>query len=163
MLRTLLRRDASPLSRDVWTKLGPELAASVQSLLAATRTWLGAGVQFDSRDLAGLGGWAIVTILLCAGGRFLRRRFGRGEATEPGQRDRTVTAAIDGVGLVLVPILAVWLIGKLLLATTPPSPINVLVPELIYRVITFLLVVGLTATALSPYRPAWRILPFTNA
>ena len=44
----------------------------------------------------------------------------------------------------------------------PPSPIDVLLPELIHRVITFLLVVGLTATALSPHRPAWRILPFTN-
>jgi len=46
----------------------------------------------------------------------------RGDAAEPGQRDRTFAAAIDGVGLVLVPILAVWLIGKLLLATSPPSP-----------------------------------------
>jgi small-conductance mechanosensitive channel len=162
MLRTLLRRDASPLSRDVWIKLGPELSASLQALSAATTAWLGAGLQFDGRDLAGLGGWAIITVLLWAGGRFLRRRFGRGEASEPGQRDRTVTAAIDGVGLVLVPILAVWLIGKLLLATMPPSPINILLPELINRVITFLLVVGLTATALSPHRPAWRILPFTN-
>ena len=162
MLRTLLRRDASPLSRDVWSKLGPELGTSLQTLSSATSAWLGAGLQFEGRDLAGLGGWAIITVLLWAGGRFLRRRFGRGEAAEPGQRDRTVTAAIDGVGLVLVPILAVWLIGKLLLATMPPSPIDVLLPELISRVITFLLVVGLTATALSPHRPAWRILPFTN-
>ena len=162
MLRTLLRRDASPLSRDVWSKLGPELGTSLQTLSTATSAWLGAGLQFEDRDLAALGGWAILTVLLWAGGRFLRRRFGRGEAAEPGQRDRTVTAAIDGVGLVLVPILAVWLIGKLLLATMPPSPIDVLLPELISRVITFLLVVGLTATALSPHRPAWRILPFTN-
>ncbi|MGH8735275.1 MAG: DUF3772 domain-containing protein, partial [Burkholderiales bacterium] len=162
MLRTLLRRDASPLSRDVWSKLGPELGTSLQALSTATSAWLGAGLQFDGRDLAGLAGWAIITVLLWAGGRFLRRRFGRGEAAEPGQRDRTVTAAIDGVGLVLVPILAVWLIGKLLLATMPPAPIDVLLPELISRVITFLLVVGLTATALSPHRPAWRILPFTN-
>jgi small-conductance mechanosensitive channel len=162
MLRTLLRRDASPLSRDVWSKLGPELGTSLQRLSSATSAWLGAGLQFDGRDLAGLAGWAIITVLLWAGGRFLRRRFGRGEAAEPGQRDRTVTAAIDGVGLVLVPILAVWLIGKLLLAAMPPAPIDVLLPELISRVITFLLVVGLTATALSPHRPAWRILPFTN-
>jgi potassium-dependent mechanosensitive channel len=162
MLRTLLRRDASPLSRDVWSKLGPELGTSLQALSSATSAWLGAGLRFDGRDLAGLAGWAIITVLLWAGGRFLRRRFGRGEAAEPGQRDRTVTAAIDGVGLVLVPILAVWLIGKLLLATMPPPPIDVLLPELISRVITFLLVVGLTATALSPHRPAWRILPFTN-
>jgi potassium-dependent mechanosensitive channel len=163
MLQTLLRRDASPLSREVWSKLGPQLSASLQALSAATSAWFSAGLQFDGRGLAGLGGWAIITVLLWAGGRFLRRRFGRGDATEPGQRDRTVAAAIDGVGLVLVPILAVWLIGKLLLATMPPSPIDVLVPELINRVITFLLVVGLTATALSPRRPAWRILPFTNA
>lgn len=162
MLLTLLRRDASPLSRDVWSKLGPELGTSLQTLSTATSAWLGAGLQFQDRDLAALGGWAILTILLWAGGRLLRRRFGRGEAAEPGQRDRTVTAAIDGVGLVLVPILAVWLIGKLLAATMPPSPIDVLLPELISRVITVLLVVGLTATALSPHRPAWRILPFTN-
>ena len=95
-------------------------------------------------------------------GRFLRRRFGRGEATEPGQRDRTITAAIDGVGLVMVPILAVWLIGKLVAATMPPSPIDAVVPELVLRVIIFLLVVGLTATALSPRRPAWRMLPFST-
>ena len=81
---------------------------------------------------------------------------------EPGQRDRTIAAAIDGVGLVLVPILAVWLIGKLLAATSPPPPIDALVPELIIRVIVFLLVVGLTATALSPSRPAWRVLPFSD-
>ena len=62
----------------------------------------------------------------------------------------------------LVPILAVWLIGKLLAATMPPPPIDILLPELIIRVITFLLVVGLTATALSPHRPAWRVLPFTD-
>jgi len=40
---------------------------------------------------------------------------------------------------VLVPILAVWLIGKLLAATSPPPPIDTLVPELIVRLIAFLL------------------------
>ena len=82
---------------------------------------------------------------------------------EPGQRDRTIAAAIDGVGLVLVPILAVWLIGKLLAATSPPlADRRLIVPELIIRVIVFLLVIGLTATALSPGRPAWRVLPFST-
>ena len=55
-----------------------------------------------------------LTIGLWWVGRMLRRRFGRGDAVEPGQRDRTIAAAIDGLGLVLVPILAVWLIGQLL-------------------------------------------------
>jgi small-conductance mechanosensitive channel len=163
MLRTLLRRDASPLSRQVWDKLGSQLGASLQALSAAASAWFAEGLRFDDRDLASLAGWAIVTIVLWASVRLLRRRFGRGEAAEPGQRDRTVAAAIDGVGLVLVPILAVWLIGKLLAATMPPAPIDALLPELITRLVAFLLVVGLTATALSPHRPAWRILPFTNA
>jgi potassium efflux system protein len=163
MLRTLLRRDAPPLSSDVWSKLGPQLNASLQALSAALSAWVRDGLHFDDRQLASLAAWAAVTVGLWALGRFLRRRFGRGDTAEPGQRDRTLAAAIDGVGHVLVPILAVWLIGKLLAATSPPTPIDLLLPELIVRIITFLLVVGLTATALSPHRPAWRILPFTNA
>ena len=165
MLDALLHRDVSPLSPDVWRKLGPQFKTAVQTLSAAVAAWgheglsaLGSGDQ----DLTSLAFWAVVTVLLWWLGRFLRRRFGRGEATEPGQRDRTIAAAVDGVGLVLVPILAVWLVGKLLTATAPPAPIDGLVPELIIRVIVFLLVVGLTATALSPRRPAWRVLPFST-
>src|SRR5882757_3087797 len=165
MLDALLHRDLSPLSPDVWRQLGPQFKTAVQTLSAAVTAWgheglsaLGSGDQ----DLASLGVWAVVTVLLWWLGRFLRRRFGRGDAAEPGQRDRTIAAAVDGVGLVLVPILAVWLVGKLLTATAPPAPIDVLVPDLIVRVIIFLLVVGLTATALSPRRPAWRALPFST-
>ncbi len=165
MLEALLHRDVSPLSPDVWRQLGPQFKTAVQTLSAAVAAWgheglsaLGSGDQ----DLTSLAFWAVVTVLLWWLGRFLRRRFGRGEATEPGQRDRTIAAAVDGVGLVLVPILAVWLVGKLLAATAPPAPIDVLAPDLILRVIIFLLVVGLTATALSPRRPAWRVLPFST-
>jgi small-conductance mechanosensitive channel len=163
MLRTLLRRDAPPLSSDVWSKLGPQLNASLRAISTALSASARDGLHFNDRELPSLAAWAAVTVGLWGLGRFLRRRFGRGDTAEPGQRDRTLAAAIDGVGHVLVPILAVWLIGKLLAATSPPTPIDVLLPELIERIITFLLVVGLTATALSPHRPAWRILPFTNA
>jgi small-conductance mechanosensitive channel len=162
VLENLLRRDASPLSPDVWSKLGPQFREAVQNLTAAFAAWgregLG-GLRFSNRDLVVLAGWAIAMVALWWLGHVLRRRYGRGEATEPGQRDRTIAAAIDGVGLVLVPILAVWLIGKILVATSPPPPIDQLVPEIIVRLIAFLLVVGLTATALSPARPKWRVLP----
>jgi small-conductance mechanosensitive channel len=165
MLEALLHRDVSPLSPDVWRQLGPQFKTAVQTLSAALAAWgreglsaLGSGDQ----DLTSLAVWAVVTVALWWLGRFLRRRFGRGHATEPGQRDRTLAAAVDGVGLVLVPILAVWLIGKLVAATAPPAPIDVLVPDLVIRVIIFLLVVGLTAAALSPRRPAWRVLPFST-
>jgi len=162
-LQTLLRRDMSPLSRDVWRNVGPELDASLTTLAAALRTWVRDGPRFDTHALPSLVWLAIVTIGLWFAGGFLRRRFGRGDTAEPRHRDRTLAAAIDGVGLVLLPILAVWLIGALLAATSPPAPLDALLPELTRRVIVFLLVVGLTATALSPHRPAWRILPFTNS
>jgi potassium-dependent mechanosensitive channel len=165
VLQTLLRRDASPLSPEVWSKLVPQFTSAVQTLSTATVAWaregLG-GLQFEPQDYVALAAWAAATVVAWWLGGALRRRYGRGEATEPGQRDRTIAAAIDGVGLVLVPILAVWLIGKVLTATSPPPPIDQLVPAFIIRVIDFLLVVGLTAAALSPTRPNWRVLPFTD-
>src|SRR5262249_61042636 len=87
-----------------------------------------------------LAAWGVGPVLVWSRGRALPRRYGRGEATDPGQRDRTIAATIDGVGLVLVPILAVWLIGKLLSATSPPPPIDLLVPPLTGAVTSFLLV-----------------------
>ncbi len=109
-----------------------------------------------------LGLWAALTIMLWWVGRALRRRFGRGGTHIDARRDQTIISAIDGLGLVLVPILAVWLIGKLLLAGNPPAPIDVLIPEAVGRLILLLLVFGMTAAALSPARPEWRALPFSD-
>jgi small-conductance mechanosensitive channel len=165
MLQTLLRRDASPLAAQTWSKIGPQLGAAVDVLASAFGTWMrqvASGLEITNRDLAALTGWALLMAALWWLGRLLRRRYGKGEAQDVGERDRTVVAAIDGVGLVLVPMLAVWLIGRVLLATAPPPPLDFLVTQLSADVISFLLVIGLTAAALSPTRPAWRVLPFTD-
>ena len=166
VLRTLLQQNDSPVSPRVWAKLGPQLAGAWRTLTAALAAWGReglSGLQSGDHDLMPLALWAALTIVLWWLGRRLRHRFGRGELSEPGQRDRTLAAAIDGVGLVLVPILAVWLVGKVLAATLPPPPIDALLPEFINRLVTFLLVVGLTATVLAPHRPHWRVLPFTDS
>jgi potassium-dependent mechanosensitive channel len=165
VLQTLLHRDAAPLSREVLTRLGPELAASMQSLSSALATWSGNGIGAlgsDGHSLVWLTIWAAITIGLWWIGRELRRRFGHSHDREPGHSDRTIAVAIDGLGLVLVPILSVWLIGKLLSASQPPSPIDMLVPEFVSRVVMLLLVFGMTSAALSPTRPEWRVLPFTD-
>lgn len=165
VLRTLLRRDPSPLSPSVWRKVGPQFVASVETLSKAMTNWsrdgfltLGSG----SPELVPLGLWAAITIVLWWVGRALRRRFGRGGTHIDAQRDQTITTAIDGLGRVLVPILAVWLFGKLLLATNPPSPIDTLIPEAVGRLVVLFLVFGLTAAGLSPARPEWRVLPLTD-
>jgi small-conductance mechanosensitive channel len=166
VLQTLLQRTDSPVSPTVWARLGPELAAAWRTLSEAFAAWAVDGLgslRAGRQDLTPLAFWAVLTIVLWRFGAFLRRRFGRGDVAEPMQRDRTLVAAIDGVGLVLVPILAVWLVAKLLLASQPPPPIDSLLQALLVRLITVLLVFGLTATALAPHRPLWRILPFTDS
>ena len=166
VMKTLLHRDVSPLSPTVWRRLVPEASAAVQTISQAVSVWSKNGLRALSsgdQDLTPLAWWAAATIVLWWGVLTLRRRYGRGEDVDPGQRDRTIAAAIDGVGLVLVPILAVWLIGKLLMASQPPAPIDDLLTEFGNRLVTVLLVVGLTATALAPHRAPWRILPFTDS
>ncbi len=165
VLQTLLQRNDSPVSITVWRKIGPEIAESGRLLTAAFAAWAREGLnglRSGQQDLTPLAFWAVLTVGLWWVGHWLRRRFGRGDLAEPVQRDRTLAAAIDGVGLVLVPILAVWLIGRLLAAAMPPPPLDTLLSGFIARAITVLLVVGLTATALAPHRPAWRVLPFTD-
>jgi potassium-dependent mechanosensitive channel len=164
VLQTLLKRDPSPLSPDVWSKVGPELVASAQSLSAAMTAWTRSGFFALSRqDLSALVAWAALTLGLWWVGRWLRRRFGHGSHHADAHRDRTIATAIDGLGLVLVPILAVWLIGKLLSASAPPAPIDTLVPEAVIRLIWLLLIFGMTSAGLSQERPEWRVLPFSDA
>jgi potassium-dependent mechanosensitive channel len=166
VLNTLLHRDVSPLSPSVWPRLWPETVAAVQTLAQALANWSHNGLKAlrsGDQDLTPLIWWAVLTVFLRWGAVVLSRRYGRSDNVEPGQRDRTIAAAIDGLGLVLIPLLAIWLIGKLLLASQPPTPIDDLLLEFRNRIVTVLLVVGLTATALAPNRPQWRILPFTDA
>jgi small-conductance mechanosensitive channel len=163
MLQTLLHKVPSPLSRQAWQTVGGELSAAWGSVGAAIAAWRPvASLRSGERSLAPLGLWALATLGLWWVGRVLRRRYGRGDAAEPGQRDRSLAAAVDGVGLGLVPILTVWLVGRLLLASGPPPLIETLLPELVDRIIVLMLVFGLTESMLAPTNPAWRVLPFTD-
>jgi len=165
VLQTLLHRDPSPLSPSVWHKIGPQFLTSVKVLTSAMADWSREGfltLSSGSPELVPLGLWAALTIVLWWVGRALRRRFGRGGTHIDARHDQTIISAIDGLGLVLVPVLAVWLIGKLLLASNPPAPIDALIPEAVGRLILLLLVFGMTAAGLSPARPEWRVLPFSD-
>ncbi len=166
VLQTLLHRDASPLSAQVWRQLWPQLRDASHTLSAAFAVWSRDGPRSllsGEQDLLPLAFWAAGTIALWWGAYRLRIRFGQARSALRGPNDRTIAATIDGIGLVLVPILAVWLIGRLLLASQPPSPIDVLIPRIVASIIIVLLVVGLSATMLSPDRPARRVLDFADS
>lgn len=166
VLQTLLTRGLSPLDAETWRRVGPEFKAAMTDLARAMASWRANGLDAlgsGDQDLTPLIWWSLATIVLWRIGHAMRKRFGRGEHAEPGARDRTIAAAIDGIGLVLVPIMAMWLIAKLLLASAPPPPIDTLIAAASERLISFLVVVGLTSTALSPNRPAWRVLPFSDS
>lgn len=165
VLQTLLHRDPSLLSPSVWHKIGPQFLTSVKVLTSAMANWSREGfltLSSGSPELVPLCLWAALTIVLWWVGRALRRRFGRGGTHIDARHDQTIISAIDGLGLVLVPVLAVWLIGKLLLASNPPAPIDALIPEAVGRLILLLLVFGMTAAGLSPARPEWRVLPLSD-
>jgi len=163
VFQNLMRRDLSPLSGEVWTKIGPQLGAAIETLGTAIATWTRNGLTpLRNQDLVPLAFWAAVTIGLWWFGRALRQRFGRSGTHVNLQRYRTIATAIDGLGLVLVPILAVWLVSRLLLATAPPAPLDRLVPEVAIRLIWLLLVFGMTGAGLSPGRPEWRFMPLTD-
>ena len=143
-------------------------ATRASTLAAAAAVWSRDGLRTlvsGEQDLLPLAIWAVAhhrpvvgSVAPCA--------FATAGRTPPmpGPHDRTIAAAIDGLGLVLVPILAVWLIGRLLLASQPPSPIDVADPAMIITsIIVVLLVVGLSATMLAPTRPAGRVLHFTDS
>jgi potassium efflux system protein len=166
VLQTLLHRDASPLSGQVWSRLWPQLREASRTLSAAVSVWSRDGLRTlvsGEQDLTGSAIWAIFTLGLWWGSRILRDRYGHARAVLRGPDERTIAAVIDGVGLVLVPILAVWLLGRLLLASQPPSPIDVLIPQAIQRITVTLLVIGLSATMLAPTRPSRRVLEFSDS
>ena len=125
VLQTLLHKDASPLSRQVWSRLWPQFLDASQHLVGRLR-----GLEprrparrctSGEQDLPPLAVWAVVTIAPVVGRPHAAPiASAAARAVLPGPHDRTIAAAIDGLGLVLVPILAVWLIGRLLLASQPP-------------------------------------------
>ena len=165
VLQTLLHRNVSPLSAEAWERFLPQFRGALRGLSRALASWSETGFRVfrtSQQNLIPVAAWAALTIALWWGGRLLRRRYGRGEGDDPGQRDRTIAALVDGLGLVLVPILAVWLVSRFLAASQPPAPLDALLVQLTEYVISLLLVFGVTATALAPDRPHWRILPFTD-
>ena len=166
VLQTLLHKDASPLSRQVWSRLWPQLLDASRTLSAAFAVWSRDGLRTlvsGEQDLAAAGDLGRGHDRAVVGRPHPAPSLRPGVRALHGPHDRTIAAAIDGLGLVLVPILAVWLIGRLLLASQPPSPIDVLIPHIITSIIIVLLVVGLSATLLAPTRPARRVLDFTDS
>src|SRR5262249_40400024 len=67
VLQTLLHRDVSPLSPEVWGRLGPQFDSAMQALSMAAVAWGREGLsdlRFSNADLASLAGWAVATIVL---------------------------------------------------------------------------------------------------
>lgn len=166
MVETLVRVGPSPLSPKVWRDLGAEIAASQAVLERAVAAWSRKGLAAlasGEHDLRPIGLWALFTIAIWWSARALRRRLGQDPAEgDTAPRDRVVAASVDGIGLVLVPVLLVWLVDKLLDASLPPAPLDLLVSETSERLIVLFLVFGFTATMLRPRLPAWRVLPFSD-
>lgn len=167
VLQNLLQRNLSPLNGLTWARAGPQLVSAIDKISRGFKDWRASGLgTLTTRQgtaLPPLVLWASAALLLAWGGHRLRRRYGRAATEALGSnRDRRLVAIVDGLGRVLVPILAVWLVGRLAMVSEPPAPLDLLMPALAEVVIWMLLVHGWTAAALAPNHPQWRVLPFAE-
>lgn len=167
--RTVLKKGPSPLAPATWSWLAEDLGIAWRTQMTSWRLLATSGVLTQAVHQAERRRDTITSVLALVVGWlaliWLRRRYGWSAAiAEPSYRDRAIGAALDGTGMVALPVLAILLV----LSWLPPleASAEVLRPALstllsvAHNAIFFLIVYGLSEASLTPTRPAWRLLPF---
>ncbi|HJQ57248.1 MAG TPA: DUF3772 domain-containing protein [Vineibacter sp.] len=167
--RTVLKKGPSPLAPSTWARLPADIGAAWSAQAESWRDLVSSGaltsaIQDPDRrreTLVSIVGLVAAWLVLV----WWRPRHGRdAQAVDPSYRDRAIAAAVDGVGMVALPVMAVLLALSWLPAIETSS--ESLRPALrtLYSVgnnaIFFLIVYGLSESSLTPKRPTWRLLPF---
>jgi small-conductance mechanosensitive channel len=167
--RTVLKKGPSPGAPSTWARLGDDIGAAWTTQAASWRAMAASGVLTSAlrepdrrRDtLVSVVGLIAAWLVLI----WCRRRYGRdAQAVEPTYRDRAIAAALDGVGMVALPVLAVLLVLSWLPAVEATAeglrPALRTLTSVAHNAIFFLIVYGLSESSLTPKRPTWRLLPF---
>lgn len=164
-VRTLLRKTPSPFApatwKQAWIDLGDVL---VQQRVAATM-WLGndaLGGPLSATPVAVIG--AFITVGLWWWIRRLRQLYGRDSGiAEPTYRQRVVAAALDGLGSVAAPVLALLFLMVVFRSGNPGASTTYFITKTAVGLAIALLASGIGESALAPLRPTWRIAPFDDA
>lgn len=164
-VRTLLRKTPSPFAPATWTQAWTDLGdVLVQQRVAATMWFANdsLGGPLSSAPVALIG--AFVTVGLWWWIRRLRQLYGRDSGiAEPTYRQRVVAAALDGVGLVAAPVLALLFLMVVFRSGNPGAATTYFVTKTAIGLAIALLASGIGESALAPMRPVWRIAPFDDS
>jgi small-conductance mechanosensitive channel len=168
--RAVLKRGSSPLAPSTWLRLGDDVHFAWRTQTASWRALADSGAltatlrDRDRRNDAILSVVGLLVAWLALS--WLRRRYGRGTGiSEPSYRDRAIAAALEGLGMVALPVVAILLILSWLPAVqaSPEAarPALSTIDSIAHYTIFFLMIYGLSEASLTPRRPAWRLLPFS--
>jgi small-conductance mechanosensitive channel len=163
-VRTLLHKTPSPFApatwEQAWTDLGDVL---VQQRVGATMWFSGGATSgpLSAAPVALIG--AAITVGLWWWIRRLRQRYGRDSGiAEPTYRQRVAAAALDGLGSVAAPVLALLFLMVVFRSGNPGAATTYFVTKTATGLAIALLASGLGESALAPMRPVWRIASFDD-
>ncbi|MBM3622993.1 MAG: mechanosensitive ion channel family protein [Alphaproteobacteria bacterium] len=163
-MRTLLRKTPSPFAPATWQQAWVDLGDVLVQQRAAATMWFtndSLGGPLSSAPVALIG--AFVTVGLWWSIRRLRQRYGRDSGiAEPTYRQRVVAAALDGVGSVAAPVLALLFLMVVFRSGNPGAATTWFVTKSAIGLAIALLASGIGESALAPFRPVWRIAPFDD-
>jgi small-conductance mechanosensitive channel len=163
-MRTILRKTPSPFAPATWQQAWVDLGDVLVQQRAAAMAWFtndSLGGPLSSAPVALIG--AFVTVGLWWSIRRLRQRHGRDSGiAEPTYRQRVVAAALDGVGSVAAPVLALLFLMVVFRSGNPGAPTTWFVTKAAIGLAIALLASGIGESALAPLRPVWRIAPFDD-
>ncbi|WP_022726665.1 DUF3772 domain-containing protein [Fodinicurvata sediminis] len=163
----VLARTPSPIWPGVWQQAGQDTVAFLSRMAAAPVDWAEETAKIGTRGILPwiyLFGISLLAFLVGWPIRYwLNRRFGRDpEEEDPGYSRRIVATVSDGVARAIFPALAIAIAFTILyLQQVLTGYFATLLYILATAVTGFILVTGLARAALSPRRPAWRIMPVT--
>ncbi|MBX3497884.1 MAG: mechanosensitive ion channel family protein [Alphaproteobacteria bacterium] len=163
-VRTLLRKAASPFAPATWEQASVDLGDVIVQQRATAAVWFAADPAdgpLSAAPVALIG--AFVTVGLWWWLRRLRERHGRDSGiAEPTYRQRVVAAALDGVGSVAAPVLALLFLVVVFHSGNPGAATTWFVTRTAIGLAIALLASGIGESALAPMRPTWRIAPFDD-
>ncbi len=163
----VLTRTPAPIWPSVWQQAAQDAVAFLGQITAAPVEWAEETAKFGTQGLLPylyLFGIPTLAFLVAWPIRYwLTRRFGRDpEEEDPGYSRRIVATVSDGVARAIFPALAISIaITILYLQQVLTGYFATLLYILAAAVTGFILVTGMARAALSPRRPAWRIMPVT--
>lgn len=163
-VRTLLRKTPSPFAPATWEQAWTDLGDVVVQQRTGAAIWFNADARsgpLSAAPVALVG--AAITIGLWWWIRRLRQRYGRDSGiAEPTYRQRVVAAALDGLGSVAAPVLALLFLMVVFRSGDPGAATTYFVTRAAIGLAIALLASGLGESALAPMRPVWRIARFDD-